>query len=287
MGFVYRLTFPSGKVYVGQTVGDVEKRWRRHLWQANSSDQAHHVVHLAILKYGWDNVVKEVLSEVPDDLLDEEEKRQIDLHDCITPKGYNMRAGGRIGSICSDEARKKMREAFTPELRNSLSKKRSKFILHNHDKIRQSSQSAWDGRDVAARERHRSATSIGFSMAKQARTQEEDEHVFENRSQAQQLKYSSMNESERTAFHESSWSVAAREKRHQTMLKAREAKLSKLPPEQREKQQKLWERKERERHARTGSTMKKAAHRVLGKQLADSPATSSYSSLKPSDDEMD
>ena len=52
-----------------------------------------------------------------------------------------------------------------------------------------------------------------------------------------------------------SWSESARLKRYQTMLKNREEKLAKMPIEQREKQQKLWERKERERYKRTNRSM--------------------------------
>ena len=80
-------------------------------------------------------------------------------------------------------------------------------------------------------------------------------------------------------------SMEAKAKKTATMLRKREELLAKLPPEKREAKRRDLER--RAANARAKYVPRGIGHRVLGKQLADSPATSSYSSLQPSDDEMD
>lgn len=76
MGFIYRLVFPCGKMYVGQAVKkDVRKRWHLHRVRANKC----WAVANAIRKYGLRNVEKDVLVKVPDDLLDHYEVKFVDL----------------------------------------------------------------------------------------------------------------------------------------------------------------------------------------------------------------
>jgi len=53
---VYRHTFPNGKVYIGITVGEPEKRWRGGFGYAANGPMFRDIV-----KYGWDNISHEVL----------------------------------------------------------------------------------------------------------------------------------------------------------------------------------------------------------------------------------
>lgn len=55
---VYRHTFPDGRVYIGITSGNPEKRW------ANGRGYRHQEkMELAIMKYGWDNIKHEIISD--------------------------------------------------------------------------------------------------------------------------------------------------------------------------------------------------------------------------------
>lgn len=53
----YCLTFPNGKMYVGITSQDPERRWRKGKGYAEDS-----FVRKAIEKYGWENVEKEIVA---------------------------------------------------------------------------------------------------------------------------------------------------------------------------------------------------------------------------------
>ena len=54
---VYKHTTPSGKVYIGITSQKIELRWR------NGKGYKTQVFNHAIEKYGWDNIIHEVLFE--------------------------------------------------------------------------------------------------------------------------------------------------------------------------------------------------------------------------------
>ena len=106
MGFVYKLTFPSEKSYIGQTICDIHKRLEEHQY-ANSSCVA---VSNAIKKYGWENVKKEWY-EVPDEDLNFYEEMLVALLGTLSPGGYNLREGGGSTGKLSEETKQKMSEA--------------------------------------------------------------------------------------------------------------------------------------------------------------------------------
>lgn len=91
MGIIYKITSPSGKVYVGQTIQRFEERIRRHKYK-NSRCTA---VRNAIEKYG-DKMVWDIIEEVPNELLDERENFWIKELNCMSPNGYNLISGGGV-----------------------------------------------------------------------------------------------------------------------------------------------------------------------------------------------
>lgn len=122
---VYKHTSPSGKVYIGITVQEVEKRWQKGRGYIHNE-----YFYRAITKYGWDNFKHEILFT---NLTKEEaEQKEIDLIKLYnsTDKfyGYNIQHGGnsfgkhsdvsklkmsnkRKGKKASDEQKKKMSDA--------------------------------------------------------------------------------------------------------------------------------------------------------------------------------
>lgn len=90
MGVVYMLTFPDGLQYVGQSIC-FEKRMKQH---ASASHMSGTRVKEWILRYGWDQVKKEVLLEGPNSCLNDDERRLIREKGTLWPSGLNMTLGG-------------------------------------------------------------------------------------------------------------------------------------------------------------------------------------------------
>ena len=108
MGFIYKLTFPSEKSYIGQTIRDIHKRLEEHPVKTGCS-----AVYNAIQKYGWEKVEKEWY-EVPDEDLNFYEEMLVALLGTLSPGGYNLKEGGGNGKP-SEESRQKMSDAKSDE----------------------------------------------------------------------------------------------------------------------------------------------------------------------------
>ena len=120
MGFIYSISSTSGKVYIGQTRREVEKRKTEHFKCPGSCI----LLENAIKKYGQAQMKCEVLLEINDGSLDEYEKKFIEMYDTLEPNGYNIRSGGAAG-IHSEESRVRMREAKLGEKNHNFGKPRS------------------------------------------------------------------------------------------------------------------------------------------------------------------
>jgi len=91
-GIIYKITSPSGKVYVGQTIRSFEKRMQEHRDMKSTCS----AVRNAIDKYG-DEMKYEIIEEnVPQEHLDEREIYWIKELNSLRPDGYNLRTGGRF-----------------------------------------------------------------------------------------------------------------------------------------------------------------------------------------------
>lgn len=109
----------NNKVYVGQTVQDLRRRWRPgKMVQAYSSCIA---LKNALIKYGEEQFEKKVLEDnIPFDKLNEREEFFIKQYDSTNPeKGYNIRIISEGRQIQSEETRKK------------ISEKRKIFVANN------------------------------------------------------------------------------------------------------------------------------------------------------------
>ena len=106
MGVIYRLLFPSGKSYVGQTIRKPGFRWEQHRCAAASTKKRNccRLLNHAIRKYGWHSVLKTVLAEVPDDKLNAAEMLFIDKFDAHR-NGYNLTPGGECNQMHEPKVR--------------------------------------------------------------------------------------------------------------------------------------------------------------------------------------
>lgn len=109
--FVYLITNKlNGKQYVGQTIGTIEGRWRRHTWPCNAKS-GRMPISLAISKYGKENFLVEKLGEYESlDELNAAEKAFADALNTWSPNGYNLKAGNGIGAM-SEVTKEKIRKA--------------------------------------------------------------------------------------------------------------------------------------------------------------------------------
>ncbi|AGE49267.1 GIY-YIG catalytic domain-containing endonuclease [Acanthocystis turfacea Chlorella virus Br0604L] len=110
MGFIYRLTSPSGKSYIGQTIRPIETRLEEHQLPYSKCV----AIYNAIEHYGWANIKKEWY-EVPDEDLNFYEEMLVALLGTLAPCGYNLMEGGGSSGKPSEESRKKMSDAHKGE----------------------------------------------------------------------------------------------------------------------------------------------------------------------------
>jgi group I intron endonuclease len=151
MGVIYKITSPSGRLYVGKT-HDLRKRINAYKCdiRKNRKDLK---LHNSLRKYGWDAHILEVIEEVDDILLDEREIywiAELNTYCYKNPKGLNMTLGGdgqRSTWMHDIERRKKQSKVFsgegnpfygkrhTEEVKKHLSEKAKEWCLKNGKKV--------------------------------------------------------------------------------------------------------------------------------------------------------
>lgn len=95
MGYIYKITNKiNNKIYIGQTIKTVEKRFTQHKNNANKPYFSQIILYKAMNKYGIQNFTCEQLEEVENDKLDEREKYWIQYYNSYHD-GYNSTLGGR------------------------------------------------------------------------------------------------------------------------------------------------------------------------------------------------
>ncbi|MDD4242770.1 MAG: NUMOD3 domain-containing DNA-binding protein [Bacilli bacterium] len=102
---IYKYTSPSGKSYIGQTCN-----LRRRLIEHKNKNGCI-AFHNAILKYGFENFIEEILEEnLTLEEANERESYWIKTENTLAPNGYNLHTGG-LNHTISEETRKRMSEA--------------------------------------------------------------------------------------------------------------------------------------------------------------------------------
>lgn len=112
IGNIYKLTSPSGRCYIGQTI-HLDRRMKSYR-RLNCKEQQK--LYKAIIKYGFENMKLDILFQYNSNnrdrlniILDAMEKFCIKKHDSVH-SGYNIRFGG-TGGKCTEETLEKMRFA--------------------------------------------------------------------------------------------------------------------------------------------------------------------------------
>jgi group I intron endonuclease len=121
MGFIYLIKNTiSSKCYVGQTIQkNVKNRWRAHKNMHGT------ILASAFAKHGIENFEFSVITEAPNEKLDEMEMFEIETRNTITPYGYNIESGGNSRKIVHVSSKMKMRVAKLGENNHNFGKPRS------------------------------------------------------------------------------------------------------------------------------------------------------------------
>lgn len=91
MGYIYMLSFPNGKRYIGQTRRSVKQRLAQHKNNAVSS-RKNPLLYNAWRKHGAPE--PSLVEACPDDQLNERERAWIAHYGTVEPAGYNLTTGG-------------------------------------------------------------------------------------------------------------------------------------------------------------------------------------------------
>lgn len=127
MGFIYLITSPSGKKYIGQTIQTIEKRWKQHIDSSKKIYKDHcKVLNKSLRKYDINLFTIEVLEECVNSELDTKEIEYIEKFNTIVPNGMNIKKGGSKGTHHED-TKKQISETLkgrkvTLETRQKMSK---------------------------------------------------------------------------------------------------------------------------------------------------------------------
>ena len=105
-GIIYKITSPSGKVYVGQTIRSFEKRMQEHKQESSSCT----TVSRAIQKYKEQMKCEIIEDNVPHEQLDEREIFWIKKLNSLAPNGYNCTTGGQFTKEYTQEVKDRIRD---------------------------------------------------------------------------------------------------------------------------------------------------------------------------------
>lgn len=103
---IYKITSPSGKVYIGQST-NIKKRWKHHKYSPSTIGKK---LYNSYLKYGHDNHIYEVLEECDIVSLNSREHYWINQYNSIK-KGLNSTLSNRETYLHNENSKRKIREA--------------------------------------------------------------------------------------------------------------------------------------------------------------------------------
>jgi group I intron endonuclease len=130
---IYKITSPSGKIYIGQS-SNIHERIKRYI-NINCKPQIR--LYNSLLKYGWDNHMFEIIEECNANQLDERELYWGIKLDTLGINGLNLRLGNSNG-VCSEETKRKIQikaigRKLTPEVCERISKAKKDIPQHTDE----------------------------------------------------------------------------------------------------------------------------------------------------------
>ena len=124
---IYKITSPTGKIYIGQSV-NIRKRMLKY---KNLNCKSQSILYKSILKYGWCNHIFEVIEECDIELLNNKERFYQDIFDATGKNGLNCmltKTNDRSG-FHSQETKQKLSEARRKDKNSFFGKKHKEDSL--------------------------------------------------------------------------------------------------------------------------------------------------------------
>lgn len=128
---IYKITSPSGRVYIGQS-RNIKKRFSGYM-RMKSVDQSR--LHASFLKYGIDNHVFEIIEECDFLELNKRERFYQDMYEVLGPKGLNcvLTSTDILPEVKSEETRRKISASNTGKKHTESAK--NKVSIANIGKV--------------------------------------------------------------------------------------------------------------------------------------------------------
>jgi group I intron endonuclease len=126
---IYKITSPSGKIYVGQSI-NIEKRW---VYYYNVKCKSQSKLYNSLLKYGSKNHKFEVIEECFVEQLDEREIYWGNYYNVLSNTGLNLRLGNLRGKW-SKETLVKMSKSQLGKIKGDYHSKEFKQKISNIQK---------------------------------------------------------------------------------------------------------------------------------------------------------
>lgn len=127
---IYKITSPTGKIYIGQSI-NIEKRWIRYK-NLNCKEQPK--IYNYLKKHSAENHVFEVVIECNDYELNDLEKYYVDIYGSFNSEnGLNLKDGGGQNGRHSNESRKKMSDTRIKLFGKNKIIKNTKIVKINYN----------------------------------------------------------------------------------------------------------------------------------------------------------
>ncbi len=130
---IYKITSPSGKIYIGQSI-NIKERWRSHkkLYSGKSIR-----LNRSLIKYGSDNHIFEIIELCCQEILTERECYWIKFYDTFDTKhGLNLKEPNKGGRL-SKETIEKIRKSNTGK---KLSEKHKQLFCYSNKGIKRTKE---------------------------------------------------------------------------------------------------------------------------------------------------
>lgn len=104
---IYKITNPTGKIYIGQSI-NIEKRWQYYKSQYHNKNDKQNKLFNSLKKYGTDDHIFDIIEECTVEQLNEREIYWGEFYKCTDPNtGLNLRELGKQGQW-TEEAKDKL-----------------------------------------------------------------------------------------------------------------------------------------------------------------------------------
>lgn len=175
---IYKITSPSGKIYIGQSI-NIEKRKKQYEGHHCKKQQK---LYASLNKYGFVNHSFEIIEECAEDIINEREEFWINKYDTWnTIHGLNLQSGG-LNKRVSEETKLKISFANTGNKRPDMvermknriyvcSDATKKIISENRKKMRHTEKTKQKLRELNLGKKMSDESKIKMSIAKKGKKQ--------------------------------------------------------------------------------------------------------------------